>query len=269
MMFELLLITTVCILDLEATAGGQPTSRPAADAPAPLRTVAVLPAECLNSKEAMAGLEDGLGDMLAVLLADNPSVKVVERVHLQKVLREKELSLTGVTEAPRAAELGGLLKADCVVTSSLETGESGVTIRCSVIEVEGARIVHTVDQTGGLADILDLTRRCVQGIAEGLDTRITNLHPEELDRTPRISLLFMRGLSFYHEGLYERSQVEFMKIILLDPMHEHARAFSAMAFDRADQPEHARIAAEWFLKNFPNSQYEKDMRALLIATGTL
>ena len=45
-------------------------------------------------------------------------------------------------------------------------------------------------------------------------------------------------------------------------MHEHARAFRAIAFDRADQPEHDRIAAEWLLQNFPNSLYEKDLQAL-------
>ncbi len=269
-MLHRVLIAIVCTASVgtgpEQTPTSQSASPPAsqpADAVPTRKVLAVLPAAYHGPEQELTALADSLGDLLSILLADNQEVTVVERVHLKKLLRESKLSLAGITGPPRAVEAGGLVKADFVVASTIEASEQGVTVRCHLIEVNGARIVHAVEKTGQRSELLATMQACAQGIAEGLDTKITDLHPRELDLTPRISLLYMRGLAFYHEGLPERAQVEFMRIIMLDPMHEHARAYNALAYHKAKDPEHARIAARWFLKNFPNSRYRPEIEALL------
>jgi TolB-like protein len=260
-MWQTALILVLC----GATAAPAAENAPASGDPPSNKVLAVLPAEHRGQFEELTAVEDSLGDLLSVLLADNKTVTVVERVHLRKLLREKKLALAGITEIPRATEVGQLLKADYIVTSTIEAAENELEVRCNLIEVTGARIVHTVHQKGQLEDFMSVLQRCAQGITEGLDITIADLHPEELDRSPRLSLLFMRGLSFYHEGLPDRAQVEFMKIIALDPMHEDARAFSAKCYYQAGELEHARIEAEWFLENFPESHYRAELEPMAAA----
>ena len=87
-------------------------------------------------------------------------------------------------------------------------------------------------------------------LAEGLDVKLPELTPQQIDRSPECSLHFMRGLGYYYAEMYEYAATEFLKALAIDPNYAPARFYNGMSyFDQAEY-EHARIEFDRFVKRF-------------------
>ena len=83
-----------------------------------IKKVAVL----IGSGSQSAGSTEAFGDLLALELL-GAGVDVVERKELDKVTGEQALSLSGVTEADKAATLGRILAVDAILTGTVESSQ--------------------------------------------------------------------------------------------------------------------------------------------------
>lgn len=88
-------------------------------------TVAVLALRNLGSSHRLDAMQSGFADILQAELAALPGVRLVDRQDLYQVLREQELSLSGLVDPQTAVRVGKLLGAERLVYGLfLEAGES-------------------------------------------------------------------------------------------------------------------------------------------------
>jgi TolB-like protein len=103
-------------------------------APAPL-VVAVLGFQC--GDEAIAG---AVTDGVLATLSSDPEIELVEREQLDKVLKEYEITLSGLISAPRTQRIGFLLGAQALVTGRAFQIDDQVLITGRVVGVETGRV---------------------------------------------------------------------------------------------------------------------------------
>ncbi len=124
-------LTLVVLCALPALANAQPAS--------PLR-VAVLYFDYEGSDEELKHLRKGLASMLISDLSDVAAIDLVERVELEKVLRELKLQKQRYFDKSTAAKIGRGLGANVLVTGRYFVFRGKLALNVKVIEVETGRV---------------------------------------------------------------------------------------------------------------------------------
>jgi len=126
--------------------------------------VAVFPFEDANARTELTKLGQTLTEMLITALIQSNRFNVMERVQLEKILKEQSLSQTGVIDTETAIEVGKLSGLEGVVVGSISQLKSSIEADARLIEVETGRAlaaasanVNNVDDIRGLAN--NLTRQ--------------------------------------------------------------------------------------------------------------
>jgi TolB-like protein len=88
-------------------------------------------------------LQYGIPGMIISELAANPSVRVVERETLQKLLDEQNLGATGRVEAGTAARIGKLIGARYVVLGNFIDFYGDFKMDARLVDVETSEIIRT------------------------------------------------------------------------------------------------------------------------------
>ncbi len=123
--------------------------------------VAVFPFEDANARTEFTKLGQTLTEMLITALIQGDRFNVMERVQLEKILKEQSLSHTGVIDAETAIEVGKLSGLEGVVVGSISQLKSSIEADARLIEVETGKAltaasakVTNVDDIRGLANNL-------------------------------------------------------------------------------------------------------------------
>jgi len=93
-----------------------------------------------------------LVSLLEVELSQKDGIRLLERVAIDKILEEQQLSAAGLLDRNNAIKIGKLLRADAFVILSLEnqTQESGDLIRVRLAETaHGLRLADFFEQPDG------------------------------------------------------------------------------------------------------------------------
>jgi TolB-like protein len=135
------------------------------------------------------GLGPQVADLLFAGLVAEPNIYLVDREDLQKVLREQELSVSGVVNPAEAVRVGQLTGAKLLVTGSvLQVGDSMYVV-AKVIGTETSRVVGA-SVKGGVNEPLDtLTEKLAKKIAQMIDQRADDLVAAPVPREDRIAAL--------------------------------------------------------------------------------
>jgi TolB-like protein len=114
------------------------------------------------------GLEGGLQQMMLTELAQNSSLRIVERSALAAILEEQNLSASGRVEADAAVRVGALVGAKYMIMGSYNDIFGDVRIDARVVDVETSEIVRTEqvrDQRENIYQLLvDLSAQVVAGV---------------------------------------------------------------------------------------------------------
>jgi len=86
---------------------------------------------------------DTISRSLRTRLVQTGAFRVVSREQLKKVLREHEMSMTGLSDPTTAKMLGGFLQADLVMATEVLCHPNHVEFTVSLIDVETAEIVFS------------------------------------------------------------------------------------------------------------------------------
>ena len=123
--------------------------------------VAVFPFEDANARTEFTKLGQTLTEMIITALIQGDRFNVMERVQLEKILKEQSLNQTGIIDAETAIEVGKLSGLEGVVVGSLSQLKSSIEAGARLIEVETGRAltaanarVTNVDDIRGLANNL-------------------------------------------------------------------------------------------------------------------
>jgi TolB-like protein len=205
----------------------------------------------------------GIGDLIAVMLAQHDGIRVVERQRLDALTDEQARSLRGLTGEKYAVAAGKLFRADTVVTGSLYLVQGKLTVTAKAVDIATERVAAA----GQLAtrpeylveDALQLSRN----LAKQMSMPLPEIDPAKIDKMPIASLHFGQALSSYYSGNLNAAIMGFMRTLDLNPDFSETLFWSGLCYSRLGEPEHAAIDLADFLKREPNSPHADFAKQIL------
>ena len=229
------------------------------------RTVFAAPFENATGRQQYEPAAAGMGDLVAVLLAQQEHIAVVERQQLAVLAAEQAKSLKGLTGNKYAIQAGKLLKADTVLVGRLYLLKGKLTVNVKALDIATARVVAA----GELSCRPDYLMEAALQLARQLGKRMALPLPEidlrKIDKAPIASLHFAKALSNYYAGNLDAAIMQLMRTLDLDPNYTEVAYWSGLCYFRLGEPAHAIIELEKFLKEHGDSQYAENARGLLTA----
>lgn len=151
------------------------------------------------AKEDLAPLEIGIQQMLLTELAQNDSLRIVDRSALKQVLEEQNLAAAGRVDPQTAARVGKLVGARYAVTGVFMDMRGNFRLDGRVVDVETGEILKTQSVRARSADIYGLLVQLADKITRGVKLPLL---PEQV-RQQRSS----RDIPAEAVTLYSRAQV--------------------------------------------------------------
>lgn len=237
----------LCISPGVMAEGTQP-----AGGPGPARLL-LLPFNVASQKKELSSLEEGLPDILtAFLSAHSGKVQMLDRAHLNTMVAEAGLRLSGSMAPESALQVGHLLQAQYVVHGSLtEIGEK-LEMSLQVYETETTRLVKSFRAEGPAEEILIVAEKVSKELAGFLEKGIKDAAEFEVERDPEKNLHFVRGLGYYYGSQSHKAIPEFMKVLRKDPEDTLALYWMARCFAAAGLSDHANLEFVKFLERYPD-----------------
>lgn len=113
-------------------------------------------------------------ELSAELVLADPSLHIVDRQHLARIIGEQKLSAVGVTEPGNVQKIGQLAGADVLVTGSVVGLDDRVRITAKLLSASTAQIVGAAQTTvPDDGDVRTLAPNLPQGTVASAPTRIT------------------------------------------------------------------------------------------------
>ena len=221
---------------------------------AQVETIAAFPFADSSPEGPYGPLADAMGDMIASYLSRAEGLAFVERVALNKVLKEHELTLAGLVEDKTKAKVGKLLGARYILTGGVTVLDEKLKVSAHLFEVETTRVARSESAEGKVEDLLHVVQSVAEKLAADLDLELPELKDEDIDKHPEANLHFMRGLGYYYANMRDHAIAEFMKTLVLDSKHASARYWNGVCYFDGREHEHAKIEFDRFLKEFPKHE---------------
>ena len=231
--------------------------------PSTSRIIFAAPFENETGQEQYEPTAAGMGDLLAVMLAQNEQITVVERQQLAAVIAEQAISLKGLTARDYAIRLGKLIKADTVFTGRLLLFEGKLHVSVQALEIPTARVVAADQIACRPSYLVEAALQMARRLGEQMSLPLSEINLEELDKSPIASLHFAKALSYYYAGNVDAAIMQLMWTMDLDPDYTEANYWSGMSYYKLGDYAYAIIEWEQFLKREPESKYAEKAKELL------
>lgn len=190
----------------------------------------------------MEPLRGGIAGMLITELANNTSIRVVEREQLKAVLAELQLGQSQQVDAQTAVRVGRLLNAHHIVTGGFVTDSKGrLVLTTRAIETETGRIEYSTKVNGKTDDVLEAIESLATRVNAGLKLPAMNVRVREASNT---------------SAPVRKQAVPFQAVML------YSRALQAM--DKQDKDEAVQLFRA-SLARFPDYEAAKQQLARLEA----
>jgi TolB-like protein len=265
MKIRMLVLAGLAALALAAWA--QAAEDAATGAPAPTepqkRTVFAAPFENETGQEQYDPAGAGLGDLVAVLLAQQQHVTVVERQRLLALAEEQARSLKGLTGDKYALEAGKLLKADTVLVGRLFLVQGKMTVHARAIDIASERVLAADELACRPEDLIEAALQMARRLAKQMALPLPEIDLAQIDASPIASLHFAKALSHYYAGNMDEAIMQFMRTMDLDPDYTEAHFWMGVCYQRLGEPAHAVIEWEKFLERHPDSDRAEAVKKLL------
>ncbi|KPK80384.1 MAG: hypothetical protein AMJ81_12140 [Phycisphaerae bacterium SM23_33] len=252
------IIAAGCFL---ALAIGATAPLPAAE-PAPT-TVCAAPLSNNTGEASYDGLAEAVADMLAVALAEHKHVTVVERRRLREVLAEQKLTIVALVDPGTAVRVGRLLKADRILVGGIIRQAGELVVSVQAYEIATARLAGSVQVRRKPDQIPRLIEELAGKLSQAVGVDLKPVDKKDLDRNPRASSCFMRGLGYHFAGNHDRAVIEFMKAQDLEPTLDKAAYWMARSFMKTGEFKHAHIELEGLLRKHPKSALRQEAEKLM------
>lgn len=169
----------------------------------------VVPFRALNGVQ--DNTAEALRDLSEVYLSQLTDQAVVDRAATDTILREHELGSRGLVDAKTRLEIGKLLGATVILAGDFGLDDETILVSVELIEVESSRVLGSVNESGDINALAELTSRLITKLAPALGKRFPALRTFEVDKAPVFRLHFMRALNLYYAGRYQRALGYFLQ----------------------------------------------------------
>ena len=239
------------------------TMRAAKTRPAVQRTVFAAPFANETGDKQYEPAAAGLGDLVAVLLAGQERIAVVERQQLAALTAEQARSLKGLTGSKYALKAGKLLEADTVLVGRLFLAQGKLTVSVKAIDIATARVVAADTLSCRPKYLLEAALQMARDLAEKMSLPLPPIDLKKIDRSPIASLHFAHALSSFYAGNMDAALMQLMRTLDLDPNYTEVAYWSGLCYFRLREWSHAVIEFEKYLKEEPDGPYAADTKELL------
>jgi len=148
--------------------------------------VGVSPLEVASDDSTLTPLGYGLADLLIADLAISPQLTIVDRVRVDALLRELQLSKSGRADTLSAPQIGKLVGASRLVNGMITPlPGSRLTVDARVTSVERGEVVgQPLQQYTSVAEILDSEKALAMELFLELGVRLTEAQRAQLEKRP-------------------------------------------------------------------------------------
>lgn len=221
------LLALVAITAAETTHVRRPASGPAAARVATVepKTLAVLYFDNRTGSTDYDALGKGIAAMMITDLAAVDELQVVEREHLQEVLKEQDQQRTSYFDPASAVRAGKLLGAQYILAGQITAVKPSIRIDTRVVDVESSRIVKTAQVTGDEEKFFELQRKLAKNLVSGLAIAMSpegEQKLEEQQQNNRISRLgtivaLSQAISLFDRGEYGDAVFKMAPVVRAEP----------------------------------------------------
>ena len=230
--------------------------------------VCVAPFENNTGDDRFAGTAAGFADLLSALLSVDNRAVVVDRRQLLVVMKEREWALRQLSDGTVATHLGALLGADRMIVGGVLLSNSEFVVSAHVTDVKTAAVVASRRVSGSPTNLVSLCGSLATALAEAVGGPVTPVPPGREEKHPASSLHFLRGLGLYQAGNYDRASICFMRCGDIDPDHDVFRYWLGACYLKMNEPEHARIEFDRFLREHPTPSLIPEVQRLVNICAT-
>ena len=198
-------------------------------APPEPNTVAVLYFRNLSQSDELAPLLKGIAEVLISDFGKVQSLRLVERIKLQVLLEEMQVSSSEFFDQVQSPKAGKLLGAGRLISGGIERlSETSLQINAgAIITATGELQGKGAQATGSLAEILALEKILFFELIRDLGMRLTEAEVEAVKPLPTKNILaflaFCKGLDFDDKNQLEAAAAQYERAVQLDPAFAIAR----------------------------------------------
>lgn len=160
-------------------------------------------------KEDLAALQVGIQQLLLTELAQNPSLRIVERSQIQAILDEQGLVTAGRVDAQTAAQLGRLVGARYMVMGAFVDLYGAFRIDGRIVDVETGEILNPVEVRDRRQNLYQMLVDLAGEITSGVSLPPLQVAMVEQRRARAIPVeavtLFSRAQVFEDGGRHEQA----------------------------------------------------------------
>ncbi len=200
----------------------------------PINTIAVLYFENKGSMRNLDPLQKGIAEMMITDFSKVRSVRVVERIRLQKLMEELNFGETGLVDEKSAPRLGKLLGAFRLVKGTFfDLTTEKMRIDAFVAKSRTGELDGVTDVSGNMADFFRLEKDLVFKILDELKIRLTDEERESILEIPTENffafLQYSQGIDYEDQGLYAQAIQSYSGAVQTDPKFTQAKTSLATA----------------------------------------
>jgi TolB-like protein len=200
----------------------------------PANTIAILYFENKGQRTELNPLQKGLTEMLITDLSKVKALKVLERIRLQQLIEEMNLSETDMVDQKTAPRLGKLLGANRLVKGSFIdlTGDK-IIIDAFVAKARTGEIDASTNISGNVQDFFRMEKDLVFKILDQMKIKLTDNEREAILEIPTENffafLQYSRGLDYEDRGLYTQAFESYSQAAAADPNFSQAKTSASSA----------------------------------------
>jgi TolB-like protein len=190
-----------------------------------LPTVAVLDFTGLMIGEGVnsAPLGKAIAAMLVTELSNREGIRVIERYHLQDLLTEQRLSLSGRVEDDTALEVGLIVGAQYTIYGQVTTLGETTRMDMRVVNVETTEVMEVEKLSDQTSELLSMVVRMADMFSEKLQLEPPSAREEVAEIPVQATIAFSRGVDFEDRGETERAIEQYRRALEIFPAHRDAQ----------------------------------------------
>ncbi len=196
------------------------------------KSIAVLYFDNTSGIADLEPLRKGLADMLITDLSKIKALKIIEREKLEELLKEIELSLSGIVDENSVKEIGKQLGAEFLLMGSYILFEDMMRIDTRLVNVETGEIELAEMVQGTRKTVFKMENDLVKKLVNGLVIDLSAKEKRQLQKVQATSydalISYSNALDASDSGDYERAKKLFEQTVEIDPDFE-------IAYDRLDE----------------------------------
>jgi TolB-like protein len=227
------------------------------------RRLFVMPFKNHTQEEQYEPAAAGIGDLIGIMLAQQPKIEVVERQNLRALADEQARALKGLTGKEYAIRAGKLLKADTVLIGRLFLHDEKLVVGAQAIDIATERVLAAEQLACRPTYLMETALQFGRNLGKQMTLPLPEIDLDKIDKSPIASLHFAKGLSHFYSGNLDASIMQLMRTVDLDPDFNEAHYWAGLCYFRQNEDAHAIIQWEKYLEAQPDGRYDVKTKAML------